>query len=42
MADPRQNSAGSIRHQGTRIRLQPKPVPGILRPAGSTTDGRRR
>jgi hypothetical protein len=42
MTDPRQNSAGTIRHQGTRIRLQAKPVPGVLRPSGSAKGDRRR
>ena len=28
----RSNTAGNIRHSGTRIRLTPKPVPGIIRP----------
>jgi len=42
MTDPRQNSAGTIRHQGTRIRLQAKPVPGVIRPAATATGDRRR
>ena len=41
MTDPRTNSTGTIRHSGTRIRLTPKPVPGIIRPA-SGADKRRR
>jgi hypothetical protein len=42
MTDPRSNSAGTIRHQGSRIRLQAKPVPGILKPAATATGARRR
>jgi hypothetical protein len=42
MTDPRSNSAGTIRHQGARIRLKPKPVPGVIRPTVTATGGRRR
>lgn len=34
----RTNSTGTIRHTGTRIRLTPKPVPGIIRLAGQPTE----
>lgn len=40
MKDPRINSAGTIRHQGTRIRLQAKP--NAIRPAATAKGGRRR
>jgi hypothetical protein len=42
MTDPRSNSAGTIRHKGTRIRLHAKPVPGVIRPSSTATASRRR